>query len=514
MSFKYSVSTIVLSISIVCFAPVTAVNAESWTSESHHSVQGVTIYDPDELTTFAAQLSFDREGEITALGIADIVEQIYREDGYFLAEARVAADGRTIVVSEGYLESVNIEGVDEKKFEAVRGIFQPLVGVRPLTLKSFERSVMLAEDIPDLDVSAELDFQNRDGARLRVLGEQLRKQSGSATLDNPPRELGNALSLYLIQEFYSSFLVGDLLRIEGSGTYNWDEDDTRSLWGALTYRAPLASNGLFGEVYVGNVAARRDISGQFARTDFDGKNAAVALGFPFQRDVDSYGYGLLEFRYSESDSISGGVDLSSTANVLAASYVYGRTFSDGGALEAGASLSFGNSDNDTNGSAVDDGDSSFWHLRAGLGYEAPLPALSENTAWRTEIWGQYSSNRLPSVEEMFLGDRYGLRGYRFDEVDGDSGITAIIEVSHSFAPQNETVKRVSPFAFLDTGYVSNNDPASFEVNDQFLASTGIGVDVAFAKNLYVTGYIGVPLRDGPLTDAGNPGAYLSLTTAW
>ncbi len=103
---------------------------------------------------------------------------------------------------------------------------------------------MLAEDIPDLELSTELDYPDQAGARLRVLGEPLRKQAGSATLDNPPRELGEALSFYVVQEFYSTLTVGDLLRFEGSGNYNWDKDDEQSLWGALTYRTPLDSNGL------------------------------------------------------------------------------------------------------------------------------------------------------------------------------------------------------------------------------------------------------------------------------
>ncbi len=488
--------------------------AQTWDIASQHSVSGVTVYDADELLTFAGQLAFNRSGRITAVEVASTITQIYREDGYFLAEAWPGPDGQSIVVDEGRIQTIEIEGVDTRTFQTLENIFRPLTTAYPITLKRFERAVMLAEDIPDLDVSTELDYPDQAGARLRVLGEPLRKQAGSATLDNPPRELGEALSFYVVQEFYSTLTVGDLLRFEGSGNYNWDKDDEHSLWGALTYRTPLNSNGLYGEIFYGNINAKRDLSGNFARTDIDGENFTIAMGYPVIRDVAQYGYFLLDYRVSKADSVSGGVPLSSDASVVGLTYLYGQNYPKGQALEAGLTLSFGDNDNDTTDANFDDGDSSFWHLRGGIGYESPLTGLSPNTAWRTEIWGQYTTDRLPSVEEYFLGDRYALRGYRFDEVDGDSGISAIFEVSHSYFPSSQSIHRLTPFAFFDVGYISNNDPASFEVDNATLASTGLGLDVEFKRNLFLSGYVGVPLRDGPLTDSGDPGAYLALTTSW
>ncbi|MBO9398480.1 hypothetical protein J7400_17545 [Shimia sp. R9_2] len=234
--------------------------AQSWDAQSTHSVKGVTVYDADVLLTFSGQVAFERHGQITAEQVAAAISHIYREDGYFLAEARVASDGRAIVVDEGHLQEVIIEGVDARTYAALERLFAPLISVPALPLKRFERAVMLAEDIPNIDLSTEIDFPSSNGARLRVLVEEQAKSAGTATLDNPPRELGEALSLYLAQEFYSTFAVGDLLRLEASGTINWDQDNEESLWGALTYRLPLHSNGLYSELYYGSVNARRDIS--------------------------------------------------------------------------------------------------------------------------------------------------------------------------------------------------------------------------------------------------------------
>ena len=39
-------------------------------------------------------------------------------------------------------------------------------------------------------------------------------------------------------------------------------------------------------------------------------------------------------------------------------------------------------------------------------------------------------------------------------------------------------------------------------------------DLQFAFGMHVRGYMGVPLKDGPFTDSGSPGFYLSVTQVW
>lgn len=479
------------------------------------SLSGVTAYTPSELLTYAAQYAHDLDGRIDPSRVAQAIELIYREDGYLLAEAHVGPDGRTVRVDEGRISALSIEGVEDPHFKALRKLFEPLLSQQPVTQKSFERAVMLAEDIPDVAVTVEIDYPPQlVGARLRVLAEKGAWQAGSFTLDNPPRELGDALSGYLVQEFYSALATGDLLRFQGSLTgYRGDSNDY-SVQGALIYRTAQAASGLYGEFYLGNADARRDFRGNFVRTDLDGLFGVAALGYPIQRGIDHYGYGLIEYRYSESESVAPGEPFLSKADVLSATYLFGKNYQSGAALEVGASLSFGNPGDQALDPSIDDGDDSFWHLRAGLGYESPLSALSENTAWRTEIWGQYTNSRLPSVEKYYLGDRYSLRGYLFDEADADSGITGVFELSHSFFPANSVAMRISPFGFVDMGYLDNNTPAAGQLGSLSLASTGVGLDIGFRNNFQLSGYVAVPLRDGPFTKSGDTAGYLSLSKTW
>ena len=135
------------------------------TSEtSQFNLTGVSEYDPPELLSFAAQTVVLRHGTVTAGDLARAVQAIYREDGYFLAEVFVASDGRTLVVDEGRIGQIVIEGVDERTFRLIRSYMDPLRKNGAVTLDKFERAIMLVEDIEAISARVEIDYpqQSRD----------------------------------------------------------------------------------------------------------------------------------------------------------------------------------------------------------------------------------------------------------------------------------------------------------------------------------------------------------------
>jgi hemolysin activation/secretion protein len=132
----------------------------------------------------------------------------------------------------------------------------------------------------------------------------------------------------------------------------------------------------------------------------------------------------------------------------------------------------------------------------------------------TEIWGQATSNRLPSVEEIYLGDRYSLRGYRFDEAQGDLGLLGKLELSLATNPDVPWVDWFEPFVFLDAGTIRNIDPGLTEIGHSSLVSTGVGWSATIAGNNFVSGWLGVPLVEGSYTERYSPAFYLSLGRSW
>jgi hypothetical protein len=49
------------------------------------------------------------------------------------------------------------------------------------------------------------------------------------------------------------------------------------------------------------------------------------------------------------------------------------------------------------------GDDAFTHIRFGAGYQPLVSSLGAHTSVRAELWGQYSPDRLPAVEQFDLG---------------------------------------------------------------------------------------------------------------
>ncbi|MCB1382471.1 MAG: ShlB/FhaC/HecB family hemolysin secretion/activation protein [Notoacmeibacter sp.] len=493
------------------------VAAPARAGEAGFVVQGVTLYDKTELLHFAHQHVQASDGVVSTARLAEAIELVYREDGYFLAEATVTpgTNGNThVVVDEGRIDLVTVEGVDEKVHARIERYVQAIVGRDGVTQAEFERVLMLVNDLAGVTAVTGFDYPDPNaGAHLKITARQT-NQAGSLVLDNPPREFGKAVSLYGTQEFYSVFTGGDLLRLQGGFTWHFAGNGKgHSLSGNAYYRTPLGPKGAYGELYGGNVVGRRDASGKYVATELTGYELGGVIGYPVLRDIHDYRYGLLEARHSAVDSSGKGVAFRSAVNAISALALAGHDDDDGAPSRFGLVATAG-----WRRGAIplgeDDGDDSFWHLRASYGTAQPLPAVHHDLSYRFEINGQYSPYRLPSVEEFYLGGKTSLRGYRFAEASGDSGIAGIFELRHSWAEGAGPFSSLSVHAFFDAGHVVNNSPGKAETKRVTLASAGLGFRASFANSVTSIGHVGIPLVDGPFTRRFRPGFYLGVAKQW
>jgi hypothetical protein len=62
--------------------------------------------------------------------------------------------------------------------------------------------------------------------------------------------------------------------------------------------------------------------------------------------------------------------------------------------------------------------------------------------------------------------------------------------------------------------VTSNQTDRPGLQDNTFTSVGVGVDMEFGQNVFVSTHIAMPLTDGPLTDADDPALYISLTRSW
>ena len=506
---------LLLSLALLSPHPVCAQDVAAYRVElAGYDIAGVTAYDPETLLAYAANYLGQTWGAVSPDALAAVVQTLYREDGYFLAEARVAPDGRTILVEEGRIGSVSIEGVDAPTYARIRAMAAPLVSRSPARQADFERAVMLADDIENLSVAAEIDYPDPTGpGRLRLIASEGAGGVRTLMLDNPARRFGKAASLHFAQDIYSLAIPGDYMTFGVSLTGDLDGTGGWSAVGSAAYRVPAGPGGGYLEAFLGNVAARRGVDGALAETELDGDTAVLAYGYPALRSVDSYGYLLGELRLTRSESTAGGATFGARSATASLSWIHGSAQPSGAFTEYAVSLVTGHRLSDLV-PGQDEGDARFWFLRAGLGHERPLEAIAPDTTLRLELWGQISPDRLPTTEEFFLGGKTDERGYAFAEAAGDSGLSASLEIGRDYWPASGIARRLRPYGFLDGGMARNNSPGTGETGTVTLLSAGMGLEAELDGGIFVNSYAAIPLRDGPLTARRDATLYLSVGKSW
>lgn len=121
----------------------------------------------------------------------------------------------------------------------------------------------------------------------------------------------------------------------------------------------------------------------------------------------------------------------------------------------------------------------------------PMP----NWTFVLNAQGQVSSSPLPSFEEFAAGSFSIGRGYDPGAVLGDSGVAAAFEVRYgSLAPKEIDALAYQPYVFTDVAFAWNDDPSRRPLNPDRLWSAGAGVRAALGSSLQGDLMIAVPLE--------------------
>lgn len=476
-------------------------------------IVGVEAYNAEPLLRFGLAHAAQTDGEPSANAVAAAIEQIYREDGYPLVQVGVSfsQDGAAVfTVDEGLLTAISISGLRPQSEKAVRRHVEGLVGDQPIRQKNLERSLALASDLSGIRIANQVvpDPLGK-GSILAIAGGESRS-SGGAGVEVVPLRPGSAVRAFIVEEIYGVATGGDMLRLLGQATL--DRGDDWSASGLAYYRTPVGSNGTYVEAVGGNTAARRDFAGVTGDSVFNGWNAALVVGHPVQRSLTHFTYLLAEYEFIDARSRFLAQRLQSTTHSIRLRALTGADLADHSMYRISLTLSAGRRP-DTRVGALPDGAEGFVHVRAEAGVSLPLDK-DQQTNLRVETRGQFASVRLPEVERIALGHAPFLRGYAPAEVIGDRGAAATIEVMHSVPTRSKLVTEFAPFAFAATGYIDVLEPRGGENSGRTVAAVGAGSNFMIRGGLRLSGWMAVPLLDGPQSRAGNPAFHLSLTVGW
>ena len=153
-------------------------------------VEGVTTYPPEEIEG----LYSGRVGtEVTLAYVYEVAARLqkkYRDDGYFLTRAiippQVGRDGRLrIMVVEGFISAIQFQGTVGRVRNLIESYLEQVLNERPLKLQTLERYLLLAKDIPGVDVNGVLrPAPDQVGAAELVVTAERKRFDGMALVDN------------------------------------------------------------------------------------------------------------------------------------------------------------------------------------------------------------------------------------------------------------------------------------------------------------------------------------------
>ncbi|MBZ8180946.1 two-partner secretion domain-containing protein [Oscillatoria salina] len=139
---------------------------------------------------------------------------------------------------------------------------------------------------------------------------------------------------------------------------------------------------------------------------------------------------------------------------------------------------------------------------------------NENTILLTRGNVQLAAQELLGLERFGLGGLGSVRGYRQDALLTDNGAFGSLEIwlPVGIIPENWGVLQLTPFLDMGAAWNSNSD---VNIDNNFLVSTGIGLQLRLRNNLTLRLDYGIPLVDIDSRDRTwqENGLYFSVTSS-
>lgn len=448
---------------------------------------------------------------------------ILTDAGYLAAveipEQRLEGGAAEFRVILGRLTALRVRGDAGPSERVVAAYLGKLAGREVFNTHDAERYLLLADDIPGLDVRLALRpaVGGQPGDLIGEVAVLRRRAALDLNIQNyGSRAIGRFGGL-LRAELYDLTGMGDRTSISAYSSHDFDEQQTLQighdflagadglrLGGQLTlgWTNPsvgipgfdIKSNTVFGSLYANYPLVRtqaRSVFGSFG-LDIVNQNVnanTVALSRDRVRtawarvemvetDTDSIarrnGYSPFEPRARASASVEvrqglgimgANVDCRSVpANCIAANQLPTRIEQDPSPLLARAELH---------------------------GEYRPLPVIT----LAVDLEGQYTSDPLPAFEELTGGNYSVGRGYDPAAVTGDKGIAATIELRFgSLVPESLDSVSLQPYLFIDSARVWDRDPSQRAANPDGLMSVGSGLRFTYARGVQGDLTLAVPLK--------------------
>ncbi|MDM0044910.1 ShlB/FhaC/HecB family hemolysin secretion/activation protein [Variovorax dokdonensis] len=450
-------------------------------------LKGANALGADELRP-ALQPYIGRDVTLTDLQtMAGAITQIYRDRGYFLAQALVPVqkvEGGVVEISviEGRLGQVNVNVAPDApiKEERVRAFLQAIPVGGALDTQRYERAMLLLSDQPGLRVSSTLQEGAQPGTTdLTVDVVAARRWEFAVDADNHGTEETGRYRLGATARWLSPFGIGDNIDLRLIGA-----DSSGMVFGRASYEAPIGSSGL--RAGIGAAHVQYELGGDFVNLDAHGTADIVdaSLNYPVIR---SRRHNLFMRLGADMQDLSDHYD---AVNFNPKKRVYGLGLGwawelrddlfGGGYWSSSGTLYHGKLD------LRDQASEQFDQSAFGLGTEGSfdkltfrfsrLQSMFPRHSLYLSLGGQMADKNLDASQKLSLGGARAVRAYPSGELLVDEGLLGTIEWRWSLNDE------WTPFVFYDAarGKVSH-DPLAIPGLDNTQSLRGAGLGVSWAR---------------------------------
>lgn len=425
--------------------------------------------------------------------LAAKVTAAYRDAGYVLSRAVVPAQNVTdgtlhIRIVEGRIDQTKIQGNAGGARPFLESYGQRITAARPLTAPVLERELLLASDLPGLNVRSVLTAsQTTPGAADLTLVVDPKPVEAFISADNHgSRYLGRYEAQAAIF-FNDAFGTGGRLGLNGVVTPDSGPD---LAYGGVSFDQPLGGNGLRSFSSFSYAATEPGNALRALGSKGSALNASTSLSYPFIRARDFNLQGSFGFDYHDVRSWNAAVDplfSDHTRNLTASLYMnaldrFGGYSTASVTLVHGLSVLGATKDTDPNKSRVGaSGD--FTHMNFQVTHEHPFGdrfSIALGAAGQTSF-----GDPLLASEQFSLGGDMFNRGFDPSEVTGDSGIAGRIEPRFNLFDKLSLASDVQLFGFVEGGEIWQAQSLAGVPDHQSLASAGAGLRFLLANRMNV-----------------------------
>jgi hemolysin activation/secretion protein len=418
---------------------------------------------------------------------ADRIEQEYHRAGYILTRAYVppqhVSDGIfTIVVVEGYVAAVSVEGGDARTQRRVKTYLRPVLSAKPLDVGTMEQSLLLINDLPGVSATGLLrPSPNTPGASDLVVTVAQARFEGGLAADNRGSHFSGIWTVTGDAAINSLFGDGDQLL----ATFASTPTSLERYAGQLVYRRPIGTDGMIASV---NGVYTHGEPGSTLQA-FDIKTNSWAVGARVS-------YPLIRTR-AQTLLIEGGVSVQDAKvsflgtplshdqwRVADFGVSYLRNDFLGGVISGNIDVAqglpcCGNTPNHSLELSRAGGSTDFTKLTGELHLLKPLVG---HFSFAATAQGQYSFEELIYGEQITFGGLQIGRGYEPGAITGDRGVGVSLELRFDERLNQSWLLWLQPYVFYDAAWTWFINP-SVDLPDQEISSYGGGVRFRLPYNV-------------------------------